>query len=80
MSTIVMSDLLGRLKQQGQSEEFDKITTNIASPEKVRSWSFGEVRKRLTIVPSSQNGTVYSALKYLDQLKIMSVCAANIND
>jgi len=44
-----MSDLLGRLKQQGQSEEFDKITTNIASPEKVRSWSFGEVRKPETI-------------------------------
>lgn len=44
-----MSDLLGRLKQQGQSEEFDQITTNIASPEKVRSWSFGEVRKPETI-------------------------------
>ena len=44
-----MSDLLGRLKQQGQIEEFDKISTNIASPEKVRSWSFGEVRKPETI-------------------------------
>lgn len=46
---IVVNDLLGRLKQQGQSDEFDKITTNIASPEKVRSWSFGEVRKPETI-------------------------------
>ena len=49
MATIVMSDLLGRLKQQGHSEEVDKITTNIASPEKVRAWSFGEVRKPETI-------------------------------
>ena len=49
MANIVMSDLLGRLKQQGHSEEFDKITTNIASPEKVRAWSFGEVRKPETI-------------------------------
>ena len=44
-----MNDLLVRHKQQGQSEEFDKISTNIASPEKVRSWSFGEVRKPETI-------------------------------
>lgn len=44
-----MSDLLGMLKQQGQSEEFDAITISLASPEKIRSWSYGEVKKPETI-------------------------------
>lgn len=41
----VMSDLLGILKQQGQSEEFDAIKIALASPELIRSWSYGEVKK-----------------------------------
>ncbi len=45
----VMSDLLGMLKQQGQSEEFDAIKIGLASPELIRSWSYGEVKKPETI-------------------------------
>lgn len=45
----VMSDLLGILKQQGQSEEFDGIKIALASPELIRSWSYGEVKKPETI-------------------------------
>ena len=44
-----MKDLLKLLKQQGQVEEFDAITIGLASPEKIRSWSFGEVKKPETI-------------------------------
>ena len=44
-----MKDLLKLLKQQGQTEEFDVITIGLASPEKIRSWSFGEVKKPETI-------------------------------
>ncbi|WP_165482308.1 DNA-directed RNA polymerase subunit beta' [Fluoribacter gormanii] len=44
-----MSDLLGILKQQGQSEEFDAIKIALASPELIRSWSYGEVKKPETI-------------------------------
>ncbi|KTD22518.1 DNA-directed RNA polymerase subunit beta' [Legionella londiniensis] len=47
--TPVMSDLLGMLKQQGQSEEFDAIKIALASPELIRSWSYGEVKKPETI-------------------------------
>lgn len=47
--TPVMSDLLGILKQQGQSEEFDAIKIALASPELIRSWSYGEVKKPETI-------------------------------
>ena len=43
--TPIMSDLLGMLKQQGQTEEFDAIKIALASPELIRSWSYGEVKK-----------------------------------
>jgi DNA-directed RNA polymerase subunit beta' len=44
-----LKDLLKLLKQQGQAEEFDSISIGLASPEKIRSWSFGEVKKPETI-------------------------------
>ncbi len=44
-----MKDLLSILKQQGQVEEFDAIRIGLASPNKIRSWSFGEVKKPETI-------------------------------
>ena len=44
-----MKDLLRLLKQQGQVEEFDSISIGLASPEKIRSWSYGEVKKPETI-------------------------------
>ena len=43
-----MKDLLNLLKQ-GQVEEFDGIRIGLASPEKIRSWSYGEVKKPETI-------------------------------
>ncbi len=44
-----MKDLLRLLRQQGQVEEFDAISIGLASPEKIRSWSYGEVKKPETI-------------------------------
>ena len=44
-----MKDLLKILKSQGQSEDFDAIRIGLASPEKIRSWSYGEVKKPETI-------------------------------
>ena len=44
-----MKDLLKILKQQGQSIEFDAIRIELASPDRIRSWSFGEVKKPETI-------------------------------
>jgi len=44
-----MKDLLGFLKKQNVSSEFDTIKVTLASPEKIRSWSFGEVKKPETI-------------------------------
>jgi DNA-directed RNA polymerase subunit beta' len=44
-----MKDLLNLLKQQGHVEEFDAIRIGLSSPELIRSWSFGEVKKPETI-------------------------------
>jgi len=44
-----LKDLLNFIKQQNQTEEFDAIRIGLASPEMIRSWSFGEVKKPETI-------------------------------
>ncbi|MBL4865271.1 MAG: DNA-directed RNA polymerase subunit beta', partial [Pseudomonadales bacterium] len=44
-----MKDLLNLLKSQGNVDEFDRIRIGLASPEMIRSWSFGEVKKPETI-------------------------------
>jgi DNA-directed RNA polymerase subunit beta' len=44
-----MKALLDLFKQVQQDEQFDVIKIGIASPEKIRSWSFGEVKKPETI-------------------------------
>ncbi|MDQ3731919.1 MAG: DNA-directed RNA polymerase subunit beta' [Pseudomonadota bacterium] len=44
-----MRDLLNLLKQQGKVEDFDAIRIGLASPDMIRSWSFGEVKKPETI-------------------------------
>ncbi|MCL5261188.1 MAG: DNA-directed RNA polymerase subunit beta' [Gammaproteobacteria bacterium] len=43
-----MKDLLSLLKK-GQGEEFDAISIGLASPDTIRSWSYGEVKKPETI-------------------------------
>jgi len=44
-----LKDLLQILKQQNKEQDFDAIRVGLASPEKIRSWSFGEVKKPETI-------------------------------
>ncbi len=44
-----MKDLLNLLKSEEQLGEFDAIRIGLASPDMIRSWSFGEVKKPETI-------------------------------
>ncbi|RUO30637.1 DNA-directed RNA polymerase subunit beta' [Aliidiomarina sedimenti] len=44
-----MKDLLKFLKPANQAEEFNGIRIGLASPDQVRSWSYGEVKKPETI-------------------------------
>ena len=44
-----MKDLLFNYKQQVPNEDFDRIRIGLTSPEMIRSWSYGEVKKPETI-------------------------------
>ncbi|MFK7916311.1 MAG: DNA-directed RNA polymerase subunit beta' [Pseudomonadales bacterium] len=44
-----MKDLLNLLKAETNVDEFDSLRIGLASPELIRSWSFGEVKKPETI-------------------------------
>jgi DNA-directed RNA polymerase subunit beta' len=44
-----MKDLLKLFKQHAPVEQFDAIKIGLASPDQIKSWSFGEVRKPETI-------------------------------
>ncbi|MDR3300564.1 MAG: DNA-directed RNA polymerase subunit beta' [Candidatus Accumulibacter sp.] len=44
-----MKALLDLFKQVTPEEQFDAITISLASPDKIRSWSYGEVKKPETI-------------------------------
>ncbi|MDR1276913.1 MAG: DNA-directed RNA polymerase subunit beta' [Candidatus Accumulibacter sp.] len=44
-----MRELLDLFKQVTREEQFDAITIGLASPDKIRSWSYGEVKKPETI-------------------------------
>jgi len=44
-----VKDLLKFLKSQTKNEDFDAIKISLASPDMIRSWSFGEVKKPETI-------------------------------
>jgi len=44
-----LKDLFNLFKQPGKPDDFDVIRIGLPSPEKIRSWSFGEVKKPETI-------------------------------
>lgn len=44
-----MKDILNLYRVQGHSDDFDGIRIKLASPETIRSWSYGEVKKPETI-------------------------------
>ena len=44
-----MNELMNSFGQTGSTQNFDQISISIASPEAMKSWSFGEIRKPETI-------------------------------
>ena len=44
-----MKNIENLMRRPGKMDDFDEIRIGLASPEKIRSWSFGEVRKPETI-------------------------------
>ena len=58
---------------------FDQMKISIASPEKILSWSYGEIKKPKpsTTARSSRSVTVCSARAFLGRSRTMSACAAS---
>ena len=77
-----MKALLDLFKQVQQDQQFDAIKIGLASSEKIRSWSFGEVRKPETInyrtLSRKEKGC--SVQKYSALLRIMNVFVVSIKD
>ena len=44
-----MNEMINPFEQPQRSQSFDKIRVSIAAPERIRSWSFGEIKKPETI-------------------------------
>ncbi len=44
-----MKDLTNLFKNNNQTQNFDQIKISVSSPEQIRSWSFGEIKKPETI-------------------------------
>ena len=40
-----MNELMKVFGQVGPAQTFDQIKISIASPERIRSWSYGEIKK-----------------------------------
>ena len=74
-----MKALLDLFKQVTQEEEFDAIKIGIASPEKIRSWSYGEVKKPETINYRTfkPSATASSAPRSSVPSRTTSACAAS---
>ena len=76
-------DLTDLFKNKPPIEEsFSSIKISLASPEKIKSWSFGEIKKPETInyrtFRPEKDGLFVQ--EYLAQLKIMNVYVGNINE
>ena len=68
-----MKSLLDLFKQFTPDEHFDAIKIGLASPEKIRSWSFGEVKK-----PETINYRTFKP-RFSGPSRTTNVCAANTN-
>ena len=64
-----------------QENDFTNIKITLASPEKIKSWSYGEIKKPETInyrtFRPEKDGLFCSRI--LVQSKIMNVCAVSIS-
>ena len=65
-----------------EAQNFNSIKISLASPEKIKSWTYGEIKKPETINYRTfrPEKEAFSVQEYLVQLKITSVCVENIKE
>ena len=72
-------EVLNLFNQPKSGQTFDHIRIGIASPEKILSWSFGEIKnlKQLIIEHLNLKEMDYFVQEFLVPLRIMNVCVEN---
>ena len=60
-------------------QDFDSIKIKLASPDDIRSWSYGEVKKQETIVLSDQRKTDFSVNAFSELQRNGNVTAENLS-
>ena len=65
-----------------EAQNFNSIKISLASPEKIKSWTYGEIKKPETINYRTfrPEKMVYSVLEFLDLSKTMSVYVENTKE
>ena len=65
-----------------EAQNFNSIKITLASPEKIKSWTYGEIKnlKQLITEHLDQKKMVYFVQEFLDQSKIMNVYVGNIKE
>ena len=77
-----MNEIMNFFGQKDVSEAFDEIKISIASPEQIRSWSYGEVKKPETInyrTFKPERDGLFCA-RIFGPVKTMSACAVSIRE
>ena len=74
-----MNELINLFGPSSTAQQFNQIKISIASPEKIRSWSYGEIKKPETINyrRSSLSVTGCFARGFSARSRITSACAAS---
>lgn len=75
-----MKALLDLFKQVTQEEQFDAITIGLASPDKIRSWSYGDQAggDQLSYLQPERDGLFHA--RSLGRSKITNACAVSTSD
>ena len=65
-----------------EAQNFSSIKITLASPGKIKSWTYGEIKKPETINYRTfrPEKMVYFVREFLDQLKIMNVCVVSTKE
>ena len=74
-----MKDIFSFFEKPKDPVNFNAIRVSMASPEKIRDWSHGEVKKPETIITghSNRNAMDFSAPRFLVQLRITNAFAVS---
>ncbi len=75
-------DITKLFGNEAAEKKFNRIKITLAGPDKIKSWSYGEIKSQKLLITELSNlrGMAYSVQEFLDQLKIMNAYVENIKE